>query len=280
MTTIIITGTLGFFMVIQSPAIPAEIQSPRSSYKAKPPPTSAATDEDRPLPAQMLQDNAGTVIKPCTCEMVCTSLVEALKAPEDVCRLSLTEKRDALPPDIGHFRNLEYLSLQDNDLASLPSEIATLTKLKTLHLWSNRLTHLPPEIGNLFNLETLVLNSNNIEEFPSVIGELTNLIRLHIASNKLQTVSSEIGKLTNLETLGLSYNQITAVAPEIGNLRKLKNLNLENNNLARLPQEIRKLFQLKVLAAYGNDFSPEERAKIKQLLPHTQIFFDASVLSL
>ena len=71
----------------------------------------------------------------------------------------------------------------------------------------------------------------------------------------------------------LGYNQLKSLPDSIGNLTNLKYLNLSKNQLKDLPESIGKLKKLQRLHLYGNQLSDEEKARIKKLLPDTDIYF-------
>ncbi|EAY31628.1 hypothetical protein M23134_05134 [Microscilla marina ATCC 23134] len=48
---------------------------------------------------------------------------------------------------------------------------------------------------------------------------------------------------------------------------------MQGNDLTKLPEEIKKLRNLKLLNLKFNNFSDEEKARIKKLLPNTEIKF-------
>lgn len=88
-----------------------------------------------------------------------------------------------------------WLSVSQNQLATIPPEIGQLTGLTQLYLYSNQLTTLPLEIGQLANLIRLNLHSNQLTTLPAEIGQLASLTELDLQSNELTTLPTEIGQL-------------------------------------------------------------------------------------
>ncbi len=116
---------------------------------------------------------------------------------ESVTKLNLTtnmrygftdELRAELMDSVCKLTNLEYLSLEGNNLISLPDDIGNLTKLKELNLSKNELSRLPDTIGNLTQLQKLNLSENNLSILPESITNLQNLEYIDIYNNPLYDI--------------------------------------------------------------------------------------------
>lgn len=70
---------------------------------------------------------------------------------------------DAIPPDIGRLKNLEYLALTNNRLQihSLPYTLAFCSKLKTILLDNNQLDALPGFLQEMPSIETVHRHGNH-----------------------------------------------------------------------------------------------------------------------
>uniref|UniRef100_A0A0E0DP23 non-specific serine/threonine protein kinase n=1 Tax=Oryza meridionalis TaxID=40149 RepID=A0A0E0DP23_9ORYZ len=174
-----------------------------------------------------------------------------------------------IPPFIGKFTSMQYLSLSLNPLSGLlPKELGNLTNLVSLGIGSNNFTGgLPEELGNLTKLQRLKASDNGFNgKIPEYLGTITNLVEIRIGDivngisplafisnmTSLSTIilrnckiSSDLGaidfsKFEHLELLDLSFNNITGEVPQsILNLGNLKFLFLGNNSLTgRLPDGI------------------------------------------
>ena len=88
-----------------------------------------------------------------------------------------------------------------------------------------------------------------------------------------QEMWSRICNLTSLKELDLHYNKLEEVPGSIGKLTNLEKLNLKSNKLTSLPESIDNLTSLKELNLSSNELSDDEKRKVKELLPNTEIIF-------
>ncbi|MDI7228576.1 leucine-rich repeat domain-containing protein [Leptospira santarosai] len=72
---------------------------------------------------------------------------------------------------------------------------------------------------------------------------------------------------------GTERKKLVTLSREIVRFQNLKELDLEGNQLKEFPKEIGNLKNLKLLHLSKNRFSPEERKRIRQLLPNCEIYF-------
>ncbi len=129
----------------------------------------------------------------CDLETVYTSLEIALRQPERVCALNLSQHRlSELPGTIGSLVRLRALTVNGNQLQQLPAEIGWLRELQELNVSDNRLTALPAHIGWLRELRVLNIRNNQLTTIPDEIGWLQKLERLDVHGNPLPT--AEIDK--------------------------------------------------------------------------------------
>ncbi|MEO9891995.1 leucine-rich repeat domain-containing protein [Aurantibacter sp.] len=167
--------------------------------------------------------------------------------------LHLDENLSIVPDEIGYFRKLKELDLDDNvNLTELPKTIGLLTNLKYMELDNNKLKELPQEFGQLTSLEDLDLNENLFTEFPEALIQLPNLIDLDISDNFLTKLPSEIKQMTALRELKLSNNKFEDFPDAVFQLENLEILDYEENQLKVLPQQIGALENLKILDLSDN----------------------------
>lgn len=148
------------------------------------------------------------------------------------------------------YHAVRELNLSKQNLTKFPLEICEMTNLEVLHLHQNNLTVLPASIAKLKHLHTLVISVNALSALPCTIGQLPSLMMLNLMNNELTALPAEIGHLTNLRYLWLLGNRI-----------------------AELPDEIVQLQQLEFLHLGDMIFSPEKQAEIREMLPHTTVYF-------
>ncbi|MCZ4408271.1 leucine-rich repeat domain-containing protein [Cryomorphaceae bacterium 1068] len=166
-----------------------------------------------------------------------TSIEEALKTPNQVIRLDLSDQEiDFSLKSLREFKNMEFLSLRNDHLEQLPIEILELEQLRVLDLSGNDFTELPEEFFKLKNLEELYLNDEKRLNFTQSIDVLS--------------------KLPNLKILHLENDHISEFPENIFKLEKLENLYLNDNDLHEIPQSIQKMNQLKYLDIQRNPIPP------------------------
>lgn len=153
------------------------------------------------------------------------------RLPDEFCK-------GYIPPEIGNFKKLTNLVLNENGLGgSIPKEIGKLTQLKVLDIYENHLTgEIPKEITNLINLEILDLSENGLS------GELPK---------------DNLVNLKKLKTLDLFRNSISGpIPPEIENLKLIEVINFRENELSgSIPTELLNLQNLKLLRVSDNQLT-------------------------
>lgn len=173
-----------------------------------------------------------------------TSLSEALKEPEKVLRLNLSNQNINLSNENwSKFINLEYLSLKNDHLKEIPSAITNIKSLKTIDLSNNEFTNLPEEFSNLTNLEEIYLNDEknmNLPKTLTILSKLPKLKSLHLENDNLSVLPSELLSFKNLESLYLNNNKFKEI-PKLETLDHLKYLDLKDNNINPELQDMKNL---------------------------------------
>ena len=163
------------------------------------------------------------------------SIEEALKNPEKVYRLNLSNQKVQVPKDAwSKFVNLEFLSFKNDHLEEIPQEISLLKKLKVLDLSGNDFTTLPKSFSELYNLEELFLNDEkkfNLNANIDIISFLPRLKILHLENDSLLKLPKNIFKLNHLEKLFLNSNSFSEIPDELRSLNHLQYLDMKDNKI-------------------------------------------------
>jgi Leucine-rich repeat (LRR) protein len=171
-----------------------------------------------------------------------TSLEEALKNPEKVYNLNLSNQNVVIPKEAwSKFVNLEILSFKNDHLKEIPKEIGFLKNLKVLDLSGNDFTSLPKSLSELNHLEELFLNDEKYLQFDKNKKTLNlpkNLRILHLEDDNLNNLPKEVYELQNLESLFLNHNNFIEVPKDLEGLKNLRQLDFHDN---KLPAQLRDL---------------------------------------
>lgn len=96
----------------------------------------------------------------------CSSLEEAMKAPQEVIYLSLQS------------------ASQDGSMSQIPSDIGDLTNLRSLTLTNLSVNSLPTEIGDLKKLQMLTITGCELTKLPESFFSLELLGKVNLSNNK------------------------------------------------------------------------------------------------
>lgn len=146
-------------------------------------------------------------------------------------------------------------------------------KVLSIDMGNQGLNSLPNFFSNLNKIQSINLLGNQFQEFPKVLTQLETLDEISLSTNKLKNIPSEIKNLINLKILILNNNQLKELPKEIGKLTEIKYLELGNNYLSKLPIEMKYLIKLEEMHLERNDFSEQEKERIKKMLPNCVIHF-------
>jgi Leucine-rich repeat (LRR) protein len=131
------------------------------------------------------------------------------------------------------------------------------------------------QLSRLTKPEVLDYSNRDLEILNTRVLNNSAATELNVSNNYLTgALPAEINKLRNLRVLNASNNRLTGIPAEIGQLTKLETVNFSRNNINSMPNEIANLKNtLKTLDLSNNNYSPEYQAKIKKMLPLTDIIF-------
>jgi Leucine-rich repeat (LRR) protein len=138
---------------------------------------------------------------------------QALHRPQDVTQIKCHSKGIRSMAGLAQFKNLESLSLYNNNLAQLDIKLASFKKLKILNLARNNLTQLT--LANLPSLTKLYVFDNDLKTLT-----LSNMEQLKI----LKTNNNKINQFSYTQTPLLEKIYIFNNLLEIINIYDLPHL--------------------------------------------------------
>jgi internalin A len=152
----------------------------------------------------------------------------------DLSGLGLTE----VPASLGELRQLQEISLHNNQLREIPVAICELQSLQKLWLFSNPLREVPTSLGQLKQLEWLSLDDTQLQNVPTVLGQLHHLQGLGLRNTQLQELPAVLSHLQELFWLDLDNNQLRELPATLSECKNLTYLFLHGNPDLCIPAEI------------------------------------------
>lgn len=231
------------------------------------------------------------------------SLDQALANPDDVYVLDIEYSTDTIQPEdllplknlqgleisakidldtfpgvLSKLKNLQWITINNNNISYVSDDILSFKHLKELDLSSDRIKKFPDINRKNKMLLTLSLCNDGIDSIPPDISNLKNLENLSLNNNKLKTLPIALGNLKDIKTLVLSNNRLKYLPDNICDLKQLSLLDLANNQLQQLPDSIKKLHNsLQFLKIYGNGFSSAYCSRIRHQLLNTKVYDNAKI---
>ena len=131
-----------------------------------------------------------------------SSIVSEFK-PESLDYLNLDYNILTNISEIGAFKSLKWLRLNNNRLSALPDLSALASSLKRIYLSSNRFTEVPESLSALKNLTDIDLSGNPISQIPEWLSQMENLEHLSFSRTKIKSLPKDLSKWVSLRTLQL-----------------------------------------------------------------------------
>ncbi|KAH9714644.1 protein kinase domain-containing protein [Citrus sinensis] len=185
-----------------------------------------------------------------------------------ILELSKNSFSGFIPNTFGNLRNLNWLYLNDNNLASSTPELSFLSSLSNckslthIALSHNPLDGILPRtsVGNLsHSLKEFYMSNCNVSGgIPEEITNLTNLTTIYLGGNKLNgSIPITLSKLQKLQGLGLEDNKLEGSIPDsICHLTELYDLKLGGNKLfGSIPACFNNLDSLRILSLGSNELT-------------------------
>ena len=98
---------------------------------------------------------------------------------------------------LNKFVNLKNLNLMHCGITSIPEEIYNLRELEYLSLSDNEITEISPKINKLVNLRGICCSRNKISSFPLEICELRQLKGFYYSKNALDVLHPDVLEFIN-----------------------------------------------------------------------------------
>lgn len=168
-----------------------------------------------------------------------------------------------LPPELGHFEELHFFDVKDNDLSGeIPEEYKLLSNMDFFDIRRNSISGKIPEwIGdNWKKLEELGLASNLFEgTLPASMAALRNLKTLSLSDNDFEGPVGMLWGITQMEFLYLEGNAFTGELDSLfcRDMEKLIQLDVSSNVFTgtNFPAHLLQHSTLEVLDISDNDVS-------------------------
>ncbi|CAL5331656.1 unnamed protein product [Camellia sinensis] len=175
-------------------------------------------------------------------------------------------------------KDLQRVSLMQNDIEELPSELPICPRLTTFLLQGNwpKVLQIPDSFFlHMPCLKVLDLSYTTIESLPNSISMLENLHQLllrhcyklkyvpsleklkalehfELTHSQIKEVPQGIGELVNLRKLVLWFDRNIKYVPSLEKLKALEHFKLTNSHIEEVPQGIEELVNLRELKLWGN----------------------------
>ncbi len=141
-----------------------------------------------------------------------------------------------IPPELLACKDLEHLSLGNNQLTVLPPETNQWSQLKTIDLSNNPGLGFPLGLTKLKQLRTITLYQTNLRTLPEEISQLTILNILNIGQNPILPEGLNVLKnRVSIQALDLSYCNLSEVPKVLTTISSLRRLDLTGNSIQSLP---------------------------------------------
>jgi len=152
--------------------------------------------------------------------------------------------------------SVEWMNLSGKELKEIPEDLLKLPELEIVWFHDNpdlNLNSMCKVLPDIPKLRALVLSKTNLKTLPSCFVRLQKISVLDLSENP-----------------GMNLEQIFSI---LAYIPELTVISLTANELNSLPDNVIQLRGLKKIFLMGNDFTPEEEARLIKLLPECNLEF-------
>lgn len=119
----------------------------------------------------------------------------------------------------------------------VPNELQELKDLRYLLMSRNKLATLPSWLSSLADLRVVIADHNRLTSFPEVLLDMPQLVQVSLGENFIDGIPLDIDRMNQLRFLGLWGNVLARFPASLGDLNHLEVLDLLHNDMTEEEQE-------------------------------------------
>ena len=158
--------------------------------------------------------------------------LDTLRLLSSLARLNLEDSRLSNAEFLEFPSALQWLSLEETELAEIPMALTLLTGLTSLDLTANQLEDGWQHLAGMQRLAHLRLVNCGCMEVPQVLSQLTALTSLNLGVNDIASGWQHVASMPQLESLQLFSCNLAAVPQALSQLTALTCLSMNFNSIS------------------------------------------------
>ncbi|MFT4600305.1 MAG: Leucine-rich repeat (LRR) protein [Arenicella sp.] len=179
-------------------------------------------------------------------------LIDECLANRNLKSIKISRTKD-MKFDFSKTLNIEFVSLEFNELTEVPESIYALKKLKNLLLGWNVITEISRDIDQLSNLENINFLFNKLSSIPDEITKCSKLKTFNFRGNRdIIQLPEDLGDLKEMTEFDVSECTITTLPKSLKNCSKLISFEAKKNKLVKLDLDFSGMLDLKDLNVESN----------------------------